>query len=253
MRIVYHLALSLFILLGMIPCRNAHAEGTFTYTRTNMVIMRESMQSDALPPLPWQEETASPDSPGVIFDIEIRDGQSLYSQKGWYNLSGPSEKSGVMLMFDHPGIVPIINSAQYAPLDILMVDSQGIIAQIVPNLMMAALEQEILPSSPIKAFLFLKGGACELMNIQPGDRVLYKGFKQPPTVLSAPSRPQQPVASQPVTSMKPLAPTPPESPASQPQTAVPDTKPATPVATGEAVTVQPERRRPSGALMIPVN
>ncbi len=171
---------------------------SFAYSRTNIVIMRAGMASNAPVPMPWQTDKDIAGSAGVIFDVEIRDAMTLYNQSGWYNLSGPSEKSGVMLVFKDEGIAPITTSAQYAPLDILIIDHEGKVHKIIPNLLLSQLEQDIIPESPVKAFLFLKGGTCQAMGINPGDYVLYKIFKRPPAVLSAPPIAQapQPTAQQ---------------------------------------------------------
>lgn len=221
-------------------------EGALTYSRTHIIIMRASADADSPPPLPWRDAQASADSPGIIFDVEIRDASILYHNDGWYNLSGPSEKSGVMLMFSAPTIAPLMASAQYAPLDILMVDSEGTINQILPNLMLSQLTEEIMPERPVKAFLFLQGGICKAMGIQPGDRVLYKKFRQPPTVLSIPAK----AAATPALPVLPFQ--------AAPTAALPAENEATEHKAAEDRMKDPmkdrmmERRRPTGPLMVPV-
>ena len=156
----------------------------FYYARTNITLQRKT-----LPPaqtLPWQERP-TPQDPALIFDIEIRDGMSLYNQNGWFNLSSYSEKTGVMMVFPEPTIQPIIPSAQYAPTDILFINKQGKITQIVPNILLSELDQEIYPDTEILAFLFLKGGTCANLSINAGDDIQYSIFKKPPLVLSAPT------------------------------------------------------------------
>lgn len=155
------------------------------YSRTNIILLRKSM-----PPttsvMPWQKHAVVED-PNLIFDVEIRDGMSLYNKSGWFNLSSYSEKSGVMMVFSEPSTKPIIHSEQYAPADILFVDKQGKIIQILPNILLSELEQDIYPSSPILAFLFIKGGSCAEMSINVGDEIQYSLFKKPPTILNAPT------------------------------------------------------------------
>jgi uncharacterized membrane protein (UPF0127 family) len=160
------------------------------YTRDKIKIWRKSPPKPPTP-LPWKKNDA-PEKPEIdntiiVLDVEIRDGMSLYNQSGWFNLSSLSDNTGVMMAFGEPAIQPIINSAQYAPVDILFVDKQGKIAQIVPNILLSELEQEIHPKSPILAFLFLKGGACAELSINAGDEIEYYLFKKPPLILNAPN------------------------------------------------------------------
>lgn len=245
----------------------ANVESPLTYSRTNILILRASGNTEPEPEkketLPWRkgedaQETADTLS-GLVFDVEVRDASVMYNQSGWYNLSSMSDQSGVMLMFDHPGIAPVSASAQYVPLDVLMVDEEGIISQIVPNLMMSQMTADILPTAPVKAFLILKGGTCSAMRIQPGDRVLYKQFKQPPTVLSVPSGSPAPAPVAPATTSSPAPPREPllDKPAGGDlpvdEALIPnglltpeDMEGAGPV------TQQPPRRKSSGPLMVPV-
>jgi|GEM_PF-1989914 len=175
------------------------------YSRDTIIIMRKSLSKlpaqkpiEATPATPQQEGAADTPTPAptppsiapelpLAFDTEIRDGMSLYQQNGWFNLSGYSEKTGVMMAFREPDIKPIVKSAQYAQVDILFIDKQGKITQIAPSIMLADLEQDITPSSPILAYLFLKGGTCAALSINVGDEVEYPAlFKKPPVILSAP-------------------------------------------------------------------
>lgn len=159
----------------------------FYYARSSIIINRKSLPP--LQDLPWQEQP-TPQDPAIVFDVEVRDGMSMYNQKGWFNLSSYSEQTGVMLAFGEPTIQPIINSAQYAPVDILFIDKQGKITQIVPNILLSELDQDIYPNSEILAFLFLKGGSCANLSIHAGDDVQYSLFKKPPLILNAPQEPQ---------------------------------------------------------------
>ena len=160
------------------------------FSRATATIIRSDPPQKAAPPtLPWEKgKKAAPvkEAPAVPFDVEVRNGMTMYNQSGWFNLSSPTEKSGVLLLFPAAGLPPIVHLTQYAPLDILMIDHQGTITQIVPNIKLSELDEDITPSSPITAFLFLNGGACEKLSIHPGDIVEYKAFKRPPVVLSAP-------------------------------------------------------------------
>ncbi len=154
------------------------------FVRTNIVILRKSMpkpKMDPVPPMPLQDdsiirpvpENIEPEDPALAFDVEIRDGMSLYNQSGWFNLSSYSEKSGVMMVFARPDTKPIIRSTQYAPVDILFIDKQGTITQIAPSINLSEIEEDIYPSAPILAYLFVKGGTCANMHINVGADKIY--------------------------------------------------------------------------------
>lgn len=152
------------------------------YTRTSVRILRTAPPPEAF--LPWEDRSQG--DKGLFIDAEMRDGALMYQQKGWFNLSSPSEAGGVLLAFAAPTVAPISPSAQYAPLDILMIDKEGRITQIVPNILLSDLQEDIYPAAPILALLFLKGGLCERAGIRPGDTIEHSLFRKPPTVLTAP-------------------------------------------------------------------
>lgn len=177
------LAIALLMSLVITPAQSA--EIPLLYSKSELIIARKSLTPDPSL-LPWQKDAAEAQNK-LTFTIEVRDGRSLYNQQGWFNLSSYEEQSGVLLAFSSPTQSPIVASKQYAAVDILFIDLQGRITQIVPNIMLAELQEEIVPAAPVLAFLFLKSGTCEKMFIKPGDEVEYSLFKKPPTVLTAPS------------------------------------------------------------------
>jgi|GEM_PF-4808331 len=168
----------------------------FFYNRSAMNLIRN--KAPLMPPaLPWLP--SQPDNPAVQFDVEIRDATTMYNQKGWFNLSSPSENSGVLMAFGAPGISPIIRSTEFAPLDILLIDSEGKITQIIPNLKLSELTQEIMPDQPVLAFLFIKGGLAQKLSVNPGDTLEYKLFKKSPIVITGdgPRKVTQPTLAEP--------------------------------------------------------
>ena len=148
----------------------------FIYSRSEIAIARNKLP----PKLPWQGAI----QPTVPFDIEIRDATNLFNsnahggQTGWFNLSGLSEHNGVMMVFKEPVLLPITRSTEYAPVDVLFVDSEGKISQILPTITLATLDHDIVPEKPTLAFLFLQGGISEKLSITPGDRIESEIFKK---------------------------------------------------------------------------
>jgi uncharacterized membrane protein (UPF0127 family) len=175
-----------------------------TYSRTTIILNRKNPPPPP-PAMPWQEDddnvTPPPAQDNRLFlDIEMRDGNTLYNQGGWYNLASYDDKAGVMMAFNDGGMHPIIRSAQYAPVDILFIDKRGKITQIAPNILLSDLEEEIYPDVPVAAFLFLKGGRCAALSITPGDEIDHEFFKKSPTILNAPNMP----ISAPAASIRPV-------------------------------------------------
>jgi len=192
----------LLLSLGWTMPSMADTSVPLLYTRSTIVITRYHLP----PPMPWQGKNAPQENPRIPFDVEVRDAMTLYSQKGWYNLDSPSVKSGVLMMFRAPGISPIMRMTQYAPLDILFIDREGKITQIIPNINLSALDQEIMPENTVLAFLFLRGGTCKALSVNPGDIVDYKLFKKPPVILSVPVTSDQKPAADAASSNAPALP-----------------------------------------------
>lgn len=178
-------ALFLFLGLGAIGAAEARAENglQFMYERSEVTLVR-SKPPLPQPSLPWLPAPPQ-EPPAVTLNVEVRDGASLYNQKGWYNLSGPADNSGVLLAFSEPEMAPIVRSTEFAPLDILFIDSEGKITQIIPNLKLSELKEQIVPQQPVRAFMFLKGGSAQTLSITPGDTVQYPLFKKSPVVVGA--------------------------------------------------------------------
>lgn len=189
------------IVLVCLPLGRVAADESvpLSYARTQIAVTRQAPLQ-----LPWLPASAG--TAPLTLDTEVREGPTLYVQKGWFSLSGPSEQSAVMLVFSTPVMAPVTPSSQYAPLDILFVSKEGKIIQILPNLLLTDLEEDIYPPEPILALLFLKGGACEKFSIQPGDHVEHARFKKPPVVLNAPAPVSPPSMSAPAAPPSPAAP-----------------------------------------------
>jgi len=170
----------------------ADESGQFFYTRTHLAIVRKN--PPPAPALPWQAGTAATEAPAILFDVEVRNASVLYKQEGWFSFETPQENNGLLLTFNLPQIAPISRMTQYAPLDILTIDKYGRIIQVLPDIKLSELDQDLLPPSPILAFLFLRGGSCAKNGINPGDTVDYRIFKKPPAVLTTapPANPSQP-------------------------------------------------------------
>lgn len=158
------------------------------YARTNIVILPQRIQvtpQQSLPWLPKQEENAQQNitqpSQGLSFDAELRDARTVHTA-GWVNLSELGESQALMLMFPSPVIAAIRPVRDYSLYDVLTVSQEGQIQQILPNLVLAELQQPYQTPSEVKAIIYLRGGTCDRRGIAPGDRILHKMFRPPAAV-----------------------------------------------------------------------
>lgn len=69
-----------------------------------------------------------------------------------------------------------------APLDVLFIRDDGIIAQIVPEIVMAYLPDNIGTDFPIRALLYVQAGLSAEWGIQPGHRIEHGMFNPKPLI-----------------------------------------------------------------------
>ncbi len=70
----------------------------------------------------------------------------------------------------------------YAPMDVVFITPEGVIAQIVPKLVLNNLSGTVASPKPLRAFLLLGAGDAAQLDIQPGDRVEHPLFQPGPKV-----------------------------------------------------------------------
>ncbi len=194
------LAVLIITIIGICP---AHAELNLSspqpvvYSFSKLFITRKTPPAapatdnpTAAQPVPAMAQ------PPLIVEIQVRDAIHFYRQDGWFNMSQLPDGQGILLVFSDLVQDPIVTTSNYAPLDILMINTEGTITEIVPSLILANLQEDIYPQKPVLAFLLLAGGSCEKMGIRPGDEVKYSLFRKPPPVITettpqAPPEPQE--------------------------------------------------------------
>jgi hypothetical protein len=169
-----------------LPAGFAAANAPIMFSREEVVIRRA--QPVQQPLMPWQSKDEATALPDITLDAEIRDASTLVSQNGWFNLSSPNDHQAVMLLMRAEEIATLTPSSQYAALDVLMIDKEGIIREIYPRLKLAELSEPIVSRTAMLGLLFLRGGAHETLVIKPGDSVIYRAFRKPPVSLSIPAQ-----------------------------------------------------------------
>lgn len=173
------------LLLGGLLAFPVHANDAATatpvlYSRGEIKILPASKNTGLMP---WQP------AQGVTIRVDIRNASLAAIDDGWFNFITLGDGQGLLVTYDSPVVPEVAYANQYQPFDILLLNTQGIITQIFPSLVLAELEDTIVADEPAIAILYLKGGACETLGIVPGDRVQHAMFKLPPKVLTRTSQP----------------------------------------------------------------
>lgn len=118
----------------------------------------------------------------IKFTVQIRSQEAVRLHE-MHSLNRLRDDTGVMVLMTRPVDMPIVKIAVYTPVDVLMVNDEGRIVQIVPEIVLGRLEDFIDADEPLKAFIYLKSGIAEEKMIKPGDVVDHPSFTPAPTVL----------------------------------------------------------------------
>lgn len=117
------------------------------------------------------------------FYTEMRDENAL--KLDWvHSLSRISEQRTMTILFNPPRYDIIRAQAMHQPLDVISISPEGVILQIVPNLVLAELSQPIMTKEVCRARLILKGGAAGILGLVPGDRIEHPLFTPAPQVMT---------------------------------------------------------------------
>ena len=159
--------------LILLPVAAMAVEAPLLYSRTTLLLHLQHPADKAKPTL--------------AIDTEVREASSAAHTPGWFNFVSLGAFKAAMAVYAAPLTVTIHTTQDYAPLDVLMVDSYGTITQIMPKLVLAEMQEPIASAAPVLAVLYLRGGDSAALGIQPGDSVEYKLFKKKPVVITAPA------------------------------------------------------------------
>ncbi len=168
--------------LALLPC--------LTLAETPVVFQRDSIViHPKLAPIEVVEEGAEPTMEAILpprgpleLNVEIRPQDALRLE--WiHTLNTLSDTNGVLIVLEEAIQVPLQSLQVFTPLDVIVIDANGIVSQLIPNVVLAQLNQEIVAQRPTKAFLYLKAGSIALQSLEPGDRVEHPYFTPNQTVL----------------------------------------------------------------------
>lgn len=120
-----------------------------------------------------------------IINVQVRPGQ-IDPDSGILNNYLLDEKNGVLTYFSQAQPRRLLAENIQKPLDILFINDEGMILQIVPQVIPAYLPDDIGTDFPLRAMLYLQAGLAESWNIKPGYRVEHGMFNPKPMIYMAP-------------------------------------------------------------------
>lgn len=102
-----------------------------------------------------------------------------------YTLDG---QNGVLTYFTHAEPRSLLAENIQKPLDMLFITDDGVIVQIVPEVVPAYLPDDIGTDFPLRALLYLQAGQAEAWAIEPGFRIEHGMFNPRPMIYMAPEK-----------------------------------------------------------------
>lgn len=146
------------------------------FSRTGLMIHAGAVAAEN-PDIP-----ARPKQARITMTAEMRP-SSAFEDPGTYLTRplGPTDAYLVPLP-DRP-LRTLRPSNVLSPVDVLVIDRQGVIRQIFPNLVLNALELPITLPENSAAVLYLASGSAQLLNIKPHYIVEHPLFAPPPQVI----------------------------------------------------------------------
>ena len=120
---------------------------------TPVIFERASIRIDSPAPRAADAEPV-PTHPSYLYQVEVRPEDAMRLEY-IHTLNTLSEGNGVMIAFTAPSMVALPVMNVYTPVDALFVADNGVVEQILPNVVLGELTQAVMAHGPVKAFLFL--------------------------------------------------------------------------------------------------
>lgn len=128
-----------------------------------------------------------PLAPTMTFRVQVR-GDQIPMDSGLFTNYRLDTGHAVLTYFSDASPRMVIPENIQKPLDMLFVRDDGIIAQIIPEVVPAYLPEDIDVTFPLRALLYLEAGLAQTLGIQPGYRIEHGMFRPKPLVYTAPEK-----------------------------------------------------------------
>ncbi len=117
------------------------------------------------------------------FDVDIRPEGTIRS--GWFLNSGIEQNGrALMAVQESTGDFSLLGVQAKEAMDVLLVNDEGQIITIVPEIILINQQSEIPQQQPAKAAIFLAKGMAAKLGIAPGDIVKHEIFIPKPQILN---------------------------------------------------------------------
>jgi uncharacterized protein len=126
-----------------------------------------------------------PAAPTMTLRVQVRAEQIPIDRGLLVNYPLDSEH-GVLTYFADDLPRDVVAENIQKPLDMLFIRDDGIIAQIIPQVVPAYLTETISPKFRLRALLYLQAGLAEQWGIRPGFRIEHGMFRPKPLIYMAP-------------------------------------------------------------------
>jgi uncharacterized membrane protein (UPF0127 family) len=117
-----------------------------------------------------------------VFQVELAI-DPLRKMKGLMGREQLPQSHGMLFLWEKPALLSMWMKNTLIPLDMLFIDSNGVIAQIQHNAQPHS-TKAIRARRPVTAVLEIPGGGAHAASIRVGDHVLHEHFAHPPACAS---------------------------------------------------------------------
>lgn len=124
-------------------------------------------------------------APEMTLRVKVR-GQQIPMNQGLITNYRLDTEHGVLTYFPTAEPREMIAENIQEPLDILFIREDGVIAQLMPEVIPAYLPQSVEVDFPLRALLYIQAGLAETLGISPGFRIEHGMFKPKPLIYTAP-------------------------------------------------------------------
>lgn len=128
--------------------------------------------------------------PKVTLRVQVRPDQ-IPLESGIFHNFTLDAAHGILTYFPDAFPREVVAENIQKPLDILFVRDDGVIAQIIPQVVPAYLSEDIQVKFPLRALLYIQAGLAEQWGVQPGYRIEHGMFKPKPLIYTAPEEDEE--------------------------------------------------------------
>lgn len=144
-------------------------------------VLKDATQPTEEMTVEGEQESDAPQEEKATLEMQVR-GQQIPLNSGMYTKYKLNASRGVLTYYPTAEPRSLLAENIYEPVDILFVRDDGVIAQIIPEVVLAYLQEEVRVGFPLRATIYITAGLSKAFGIQPGDRVVHGMFTPKPFI-----------------------------------------------------------------------